>query len=342
MTRPHGLLRAGYPYSTTLGMRRVTNFPTDIAFGENDILYVLLRSEGVASVRIWSTEDMDELTDELKGFGSFGSEDGQLKWPVNIITDDSGGIFISDEANHRITKYDQEGNYISKFGTYGDGQGEFNGPSGFALDIDSNFIVCYSKNNRIQKYTKSGDYISSFGTYGSGLGQFNLPWGLDCDENGNIYVCDWGNHRIQIFSSDGELINVFGEYGDGTAQLNRPTGITVDNHGDIYVADWGNNRVLMFNSEGQYIWSFYGDATLSKVARNYMLTNAVPNRLREMGKLEAEKYLRRPRSVRIDSDFRLFIPDFESYRIQVYQKDFIELDETQFAEPLRNPTLEVT
>ena len=179
MTRPHGLLRAGYPYSTTLGMRRVTNFPTDIAFGENDILYVLLRSEGVASVRIWSTEDMDELTDELKGFGSFGSEDGQLKWPVNIITDDSGGIFISDEANHRITKYDQEGNYISKFGTYGDGQGEFNGPSGFALDIDNNFIVCDSKNNRIQKYTKSGDYISSFGTYGSGLGQFNLPWGLD-------------------------------------------------------------------------------------------------------------------------------------------------------------------
>ena len=132
MTRPHGLLRAGYPYSTTLGMRRVTNFPTDIAFGENDILYVLLRSEGVASVRIWSTEDLDELTDELKGFGSFGSEDGQLKWPVNIITDDSGGIFISDEANHRITKYDQEGNYISKFGINGDGQGEdiYNGGTG--------------------------------------------------------------------------------------------------------------------------------------------------------------------------------------------------------------------
>ena len=64
--------------------------------------------------------------------------------------------------------------------------------------------------------------------------------------------------------------------------------------------------------------------------------------LTKNGKLEAEKYLRRPRSVRIDSDFRLFIPDFESYRIQVYQKDFIELDETQFAEPLRNPTLEVT
>ena len=81
---------------------------------------------------------------------------------------------------------------------------------------------------------------------------------------------------------------------------------------------------------------------LSKVARNYMLTNAVSNRLREAGKLESEKYLRRPRSVRVDSEFRLWIPDYESYRVQVYKKDYIELDETQFAAPMRNPTLEVT
>ena len=342
MTRPHGLLRAGYPYSTTLGMRRVTNFPTDIAFGEGNVLYVLLRSEGVATIRIWSRDDMEELTDELKGFGNFGSEDGQLKWPDNIITDDSGNIFISDEANHRITKFDPEGGFISKFGRYGQGKGEFDGPSGFALDSNEHFVVCDSKNNRIQRYTKDGEHIDSFGSYGSEPGQFNLPWGVDCDESGDIYISDWGNHRVQIFSPDGELKNVVGEFGSGNGQFNRPTGITVDNHGDFYVADWGNNRVLMYNSEGQYIWSFYGDATLSKVARNYMLTNAVPNRLREMGKLESEKYLRRPRSVRIDEDFRLYIPDFESYRIQVYQKDFIELDQTQYAGPLRNPTLEVT
>jgi len=46
--------------------------------------------------------------------------------------------------------------------------------------------------------------------------------------------------------------------------------------------------------------------------------------------------------VRVDSEFRLFIADYESYRIQIYQKDAIALDETQFAAPLRNPTLEVT
>ena len=56
--------------------------------------------------------------------------------------------------------------------------------------------------------------------------------------------------------------------------------MAVDAHGDIYVADWGNNRVQMFNQEGQYIWKFLGDATLSRAARKYMLTNATPNRWR--------------------------------------------------------------
>jgi hypothetical protein len=73
-----------------------------------------------------------------------------------------------------------------------------------------------------------------------------------------------------------------------------------------------------------------------------MMTNAMPNRLREMGKLEQEKYLRRPRSVRVDQEFRLFIPDYESYRIQIYQKDAIPLDEETMAATPRNPTLATT
>ena len=34
MGRPYGLLRAGFPYTKTLAMRRVTNFPVDLALGQ--------------------------------------------------------------------------------------------------------------------------------------------------------------------------------------------------------------------------------------------------------------------------------------------------------------------
>lgn len=341
-SRPHGILRAGYPHLTTLGMWRVMNFPTDIALGDNDEIYVLLRSEGVPTVRIWSIDDMDELTDDLKGFGSYGTSDGQFIWPVNILRDSSGTFFISDEATNRITLLDDNGDFIAKFGTKGTEAGQFNGPSGIAFDTEGNLVVVDTKNHRIQRYTKDGKYLGGFGEFGSNPGQLHSPWGIHVDEKNDIYVSDWGNNRVQVFSSIGDLKFLFGEPGQLDGQFNRPTGITVDNHGDIYVADWGNNRVLMFNQYGDYIWSFAGDAILSKVARNYMLTNAVSNGLRESAKLEKEQYLRRPRSVRIDSEFRLWIPDFESYRIQVYKKDFVELDKTQFTAPTRNPTLDVT
>lgn len=342
MTRPHGLLRAGYPYLNTLGMRRVTNFPTDIAFSGDGDAYILMRSAGVAAIRTWPLDDMDYLTDDLKGFGSYGTDDGQMVWPVQIITDREGHIYVSDEANHRITRFDPEGEFVSKWGVEGDSDGEFNGPTGIAFDPDGNLVVVDSKNHRVQRYTADGEYLGGFGSPGAGPAEFDLPWGVHVDEMGDVYVADWGNDRFQVFSGDGELKFTVGRRGTGEAEFQRPTGIAVDAHGDVYVSDWGNDRVQMFNSEGHYIWSFRGDASLSKVARQYMMTNAVPNRLREMGRVEQEKYLRRPRSVRVDDQFRLFIPDYESYRVQVYQKDAIILDETQFASPLRNPTLEVT
>ena len=342
MTRPWGLLRAGYPYLRTLGMRRVTNYPADIAFSKNGDALILMRSEAGSSIRIWSIEDAEALTDDLKGIGSYGPGEGQFVWPVQIITDDEGNIFVSDEAIHKISRFNADGEFESRWGTHGDGDGEFDAPNGIAFDLDGNMVVVDSKNHRVQRYTPGGEYLGGFGSYGSSPGQFELPWGVHVDELGDVYVTDWGNHRLQIFSSDGELKQVIGEAGSGPGQFNRPTGVAVDAHGDIYVADWGNDRVLMFNAEGQYIWSFTGDATLSRVARTYMLTNAVPNRLREMGDLEQEKRLRRPRSVRVDSEFRLFIPDYESYRVQIYQKEAIELDRTQYAAPLRNVTLEVT
>ena len=153
MTRPHGLLRAGYPYSHTLGMRRVTNFPADIAFSGKGDAYILLRpSDGNASIRIWPVDDMDFFTDDLKTIGGYGTEDGQFIWPVQIITDSRGCIFVSDEATHRISQFDPDGNFLSKWGTEGDATGQFNSPAGIAFTPDGNLMIVDSKNHRIQNF----------------------------------------------------------------------------------------------------------------------------------------------------------------------------------------------
>jgi hypothetical protein len=42
-TFPYGLLRAGFPYFTTIGMRRVTTSAADVAVGGEGRLYVVCR-----------------------------------------------------------------------------------------------------------------------------------------------------------------------------------------------------------------------------------------------------------------------------------------------------------
>ena len=323
-------------------MRRITNFPVDVAFGRDGTVYILLRTEGAAQIRVWSIDDAEQLTGDLVQIGAYGKGDGQFQWPVQLVCNDDGDLFVSDEATHRISRFKEDGEFVAKWGAEGTGPGEFKGPAGIGFDPDGNLVVVDSQNHRVQRFTAGGEYLGGFGSYGSEPGQFDLPMGVHVDELGYVYVVDWGNNRVQKLSADGDPVMVIGQAGAEDGEFNRPMGVAVDGHGDIYVCDWGNNRVQLFNQEGHYIWKFQGDATLSRVSRTYMMTNAMPNRLREMGKLEEEKYLRHPRSVRVDKEFRLFIPDYESYRVQIYMKDAIPLDEEQMAAPIRNPTLATT
>ena len=323
-------------------MRRITNFPADVAFGRDDTVYVLLRTEGASLIRVWSINDAEQLSGDLVQIGSYGTGDGQFQWPVQIVCNEDGDLFVSDEATHRITRFKEDGEFVAKWGDEGTAPGEFKGPAGIAFDPDGNLVVVDSQNHRVQRFTAGGEYLGGFGSYGSEPGQFDLPMGVHVDELGDVYVADWGNNRMQKLSANGDPVMVIGQAGAEDGEFKRPMGVAVDGHGDIYVCDWGNNRVQLFNREGHYIWKFLGDATLSRVSRTYMMTNAMPNRLREMGKLEEEKYLRRPRSVRVDKEFRLFIPDYESYRVQIYLKDAIPLDEDKMGAPMRNPTLATT
>ena len=336
MARPYGLLRAGFPFYQTLGMRRLTNFPIDLAFGKEDRLYILCRSEGTALIRKYSTEDRD-----LGDFGSYGSEPGQMTWPVTILADDEENLYLSDEALHRITIIDSEGELVDSWGEEGAAAGQLRRPTGMDFDAEGNLYVVDSLNHRLQRFTRAGKLLDQWGGYGCGEGEFNMPWGIAVDELGDVYVADWRNDRVQKFSADGAFLMAFGSPGCGDGEFNRPSGVDVDLHGDIYVVDRGNNRVQLFNAEGRYVQQFVGDATLSTVAISYMLTNAFPNRLRDMAKLEAQKLLRWPQSVVVSEDGLMYVPDTGSYRVQVYRKQAVELDQSQLAPPLRAPSLAI-
>ena len=343
MARPHAMLRAGFPYLKCLGSRSTTFFPIDIAIGKEERVYVITRSEGAELMP--NNTNIVRLTqddEELGRMGGRASKNMRFEWPVMVILDQDENLYVSDEALNRIWVVDREGEHLGTWGEHGSGDGQFNRPAGIAFDPNDDMYVVDSLNNRVQKFTKDGKFLLKWGEHGTGDGQFNMPWGITVDELGDVYVVDWRNDRVQKFTAEGDFIFSFGTSGTENGEFNRPSGVAVDLDGDIYVADLGNNRVQMFTAEGRYLQKFLGDATLSNSSRAFALNNLKGLRLREMANLEEAKLLRDPRSVRVDDQGRLYIVDYGSFRVQVYQKDVVRLRPDQLAAPVRSPTMETS
>jgi sugar lactone lactonase YvrE len=165
-------------------------------------------------------------------------------WGIWGIATDGSSIYTADVLNHRIQKFDLNGNFITKWGKEGIGNGEFNRPSGIATD--SQYVYVVDHNDRIQVFDKAGQFVSSIGSGGSDPGQLNSPEDIEVDSDGHIYIADSGNNRIQIFYPNNLGGIVWGSKGTGPGQFDYPQGISVPAPGHVYVADSHNNRIQYF------------------------------------------------------------------------------------------------
>ncbi|MDQ5971334.1 MAG: hypothetical protein QG566_280, partial [Patescibacteria group bacterium] len=198
-------------------------------------------------------------------FGSAGTGNGQFgNYDFGIAVDPSGNIYLGDNSNSRVQKFDSSGTYVSQFGTLGTGNGQFNGSvTGVAIDSSGNIYVADGVLDRVQKFNSSGTYVSQFGSTGTGDGQFDTPFGIAIDPSDNIYVVDGVNSRVQKFDSSGTYVSKFGTLGTGNGQFTNPRGIAIDSSGNIFVVDAWNHRIEKFDSSGNYISQFNDTAGFS-------------------------------------------------------------------------------
>jgi DNA-binding beta-propeller fold protein YncE len=225
-------------------------------------------------------------------WGSLGTGNGQFDHPVGVATDSTGNVYVADEGNDRIQKFNSTGGFITKWGTGGTGNGQFNAPEAVAVHSGSVYVAD-SGNNRIQKFNTSGGFVTKWGSLGAGDGQFNIPTGVATDSAGNVYVADEDNNRIQKFDSSGAFITTWGTAGSGNGQFDTPAGVATDSAGDVYVADEGNNRIQKFDPSGAFIttWGTSGSGN---------------------GQFDA------PEGVAVDSAGGVFVADVGNNRIQKF------------------------
>jgi hypothetical protein len=330
-------------YSHTIGfyalVGRGFNNPVDVALGRDDVLYVLNRAGSDIDSRMhYKRVTICTVSEEYRGdFSSGGTGDGQMMWPAAIAMDQDERLYISDEALHRISVFDRQGQFLTHWGRQGTEPGTFDRPAGLTIDRDGHLLVVDGRNNRIQRYTTDGRFLGQWGRGGTGNGEFNLPWGITTDQDNQVYVADWRNDRIQKFDAQGKHLASLGKPGHGVGELSRPAGVVVDHEGLIYVADWGNERLQVFDPYGNFVTMLRGEAGLSRWAEDYFISNQDELEARQQANLEPsldllpsdgfreesasiEKLFWGPTAVKVDTQGRVHVVESCRHRIQVYRK----------------------
>lgn len=197
----------------------------------------------------------------ILSFGRKGVEPSALNEPKGVALDKEGNIYVADSQNHRLQKFDAQGNFLTQVGGLGVGDGQFNEPWGVAVDVAGNVYVADTWNHRIQKFDPNLRFLAK---WGEGLvdnkgqvrgneGKFYGPREIAIDAEGNLYVTDTGNKRVQKFDPAGRFLDAFGGQGSGPGQFQEPVGIDIDHQGNIFVADTWNRRIQRFDKDFRFL-----------------------------------------------------------------------------------------
>ncbi len=124
-------------------------------------------------------------------------DDGKLATVSGLAVDASGNLYICDDLNRRIQKFDPQGNFLLKW-TRGI-SGNFELPGQIAIDDSGNVFFLEKRQNRVYMLDPSGNCIYEWGGEGTANGQFKSPFGIEIDKSGFLYVLELNGNRVQKF-----------------------------------------------------------------------------------------------------------------------------------------------
>lgn len=227
--------------------------PVSVAVDGSGNLYVADR--GLAVVRKLSAAGKQSA---VWGACSDGSrpecEPNLFISPSGVAADGAGNVYVLDDANDRVARFNADGKLLKTWGSEGSGPGQFEVPQGIAIDGHGNVFVADTGNNRIEAFSADGSLLGQWGSHGAGPEQFDEPAGITVDRDGNVYVSDVFNFRVAKLSGAGGLLEQWRHCEDGpdclipnaargAGEFRDQRGLAIDGQGNLYVADTGNDRV---------------------------------------------------------------------------------------------------
>jgi hypothetical protein len=169
--------------------------------------------------------------------GANGFAGGGIDFPVAILPDAAGHLWITNFGNSTLTEFGADGAALSPDSGFGGGGLSF--PVGLSIDASDNVWVANQGANQISAFSFTGAVLSpSTGFTGGGL---DVPQGIAADANGHVWVSNYFGASVSEFNHQGMPLSPAGGYGGGG--LATPAAIAIDGVGHVWVANYDTASV---------------------------------------------------------------------------------------------------
>ncbi len=191
---------------------------------------------------------------------------------------------------------------------------------GIAIDSQDRVYILNRGDHPIMVLDRDGNVVTSWGDK-----LFGRAHGSCIDSKGYVYCTDDKNHTVRKFTTEGDIVMILGNEGQpsdtgftqrlgqsrtacldtikrGGPPFNGPTGVSLSTCGEIFVSDgYCNARVHKFSPDGKLLLSWG-----------------------EPGQDPCQFKL--PHSIWVDRKDRVWVPDRENNRIQIFnaQGEFLD------------------
>ena len=214
---------------------------------------------------------------------TFSDDDLLIGQFSGVVSDRNGGVYIADEDQSTIHRFDSSGNYIHSFGRDGEGPGEFR--SLVQIDTDGEFLYALDRNlNRITAFDpETGDPVEilTLGNTGQSMPEtfYVLPddafiiismmfaTGSSDDvihyqptgiltKSGSYKPAD----QIRLPARESVMINSEGgNIGIIVPTYSRRSRVSVSGSGSVYT-NWSEHLLIkQYDSDGSYTGAYYSE-----------------------------------------------------------------------------------